>query len=168
MARTVRIKQGLTEGFSEGAIFKFLGVPYAEPPVGELRWRPPVPVAEWAGVRKAQDFGPICPQTAGAVFKTRAKSQSEDCLYLNVWTGSLDTQARQPVMVWIHGGGYLGGGGCEDGTRRLDSVHLCLQSHGKSRGERAVWHNSRRASCGIAGSWPAPCRCTGIDLVRAV
>ncbi len=121
MAPSVRIKQGLTEGFSEGAVFKFLGVPYAEPPVGSRRWRPPVPVAEWAGVRKAQDFGPICPQTAGAVFKTRAKSESEDCLYLNVWTRSVNTQARQPVMVWIHGGGYLGGGGCEDGT---DGSHL--------------------------------------------
>lgn len=86
MASTVRTKQGITEGFSEGGIFKCLGVPYAEPPVGERRWRPPVSVAEWAGVRKAQNFGPICPQTAGAVFKTRAKSQSEDCLYLNVWT----------------------------------------------------------------------------------
>ena len=121
MAPSVRIKQGLTEGFSKGAVFKFLGVPYAEPPVGERRWGPPVPVAEWAGVRKAQDFGPICPQTAGAVFKTRAKSESEDCLYLNVWTRSVNTQARQPVMVWIHGGGYLGGGGCEDGT---DGSHL--------------------------------------------
>ena len=80
----VRTKQGPTEGLSEGWIFKFLGVPYAQPPVGELRWRPPVPVAQRAGVRKAQDFGPICPQTAGAVFKTRAKSQSEDCLYLGV------------------------------------------------------------------------------------
>jgi len=117
----VGTKQGPTEGLSEGGIFKFLGVPYAQPPVSELRWRPPVPAAQWAGVRKAQDFGPICPQTAGAVFKTRAKSQSEDCLYLNVWTRSLDTQARQPVMVWIHGGGYLGGGGCEDGT---DGSHL--------------------------------------------
>jgi para-nitrobenzyl esterase len=112
----VQTKQGLTEGFSEGGILKFLGVPYAEPPIGECRWRSPVPVAVWEGVRKAQDFGPICPQTAGAVFRTRAKSQSEDCLYLNVWTRSLDTRARQPVMVWIHGGGYLGGGGCEDGT----------------------------------------------------
>jgi len=121
MNTTVRTKQGLIEGFSEGGIFKFLGVPYAEPPVGEHRWRSPLPMAEWSGVRKAQEFGPICPQTAGAVFQTRAKSQTEDCLYLNVWTRSLDSQAREPVMVWIHGGGYLGGGGCEDGT---DGSHL--------------------------------------------
>jgi para-nitrobenzyl esterase len=112
----VQTKQGLLEGFSQGGIFKFLGVPYAEPPVGERRWQSPVPAAEWKGVRKALDFGPICPQTAGAVFNTRAKSQSEDRLYLNVWTRSLDAQAKQLVMVWIHGGGYLGGGGCEDGT----------------------------------------------------
>ncbi|MEW6454075.1 MAG: carboxylesterase family protein [Pseudomonadota bacterium] len=118
---TVRIGQGFVEGFSEGGTLKFLGVPYAEPPVGERRWRPPVPAAHWVGVRKAQEFGPICPQTAGAVFQPRAKTQSEDCLYLNVWTRSLDSQARQPVMVWIHGGGYLGGGGCEDGT---DGSHL--------------------------------------------
>jgi para-nitrobenzyl esterase len=121
MAPTIRTQQGLVEGFSEEGIFKFLGVPYAEPPLGNRRWRPPVPVAEWAGVRKAQDFGPICPQTAGAVFKPRAKSQSEDCLYLNVWTRTLDAVAKQPVLVWIHGGGYLGGGGCEDGT---DGSHL--------------------------------------------
>jgi para-nitrobenzyl esterase len=121
---TVRTKQGLIEGFNEAGIFKFLGVPYAEPPVGERRWMPPVPAAAWTGVRKAHDFGPICPQTAGAVFRTRAKSQSEDCLYLNVWTRSLDAMAKQPVMVWIHGGGYLGGGGCEDGT---DGSHLATQ-----------------------------------------
>jgi len=121
MDAVVRTKQGLVEGFNEGGIFKFLGVPYAEPPVGELRWRSPAPVAAWTGVRKTQEFGPICPQTAGAVFKTLAKNQSEDCLYLNVWTRSIDVQARQPVMVWIHGGGYLGGAGCEDGT---DGSHL--------------------------------------------
>jgi para-nitrobenzyl esterase len=113
---TVRTTKGLIEGFSEDGVFKFLGVPYAEPPIGDRRWRPPVPVAEWEGVRKAQDFGPICPQIAGAVFTTRSRTQSEDCLYLNLWTRSLEARAKQPVMVWIHGGGYLGGGGCEDGT----------------------------------------------------
>ena len=116
MQPIVRTSQGLIEGFAEEGIFKFLGVPYAQPPVGELRWRPPAPAAGWAGVRPASEFGPICPQTAGAVFTTRAARQSEDCLYLNVWTRTLDSQALHPVMVWIHGGGYLGGGGCEDGT----------------------------------------------------
>lgn len=116
MATTVRTNQGLIEGFSENGIFKFLGVPYAEPPVGERRWQPPAPPVGWTGVRKAQEFGPICPQTAGAVFRTRAKTQSEDCLYLNVWTRAPEDQARRPVMIWIHGGGYLGGGGCEGGT----------------------------------------------------
>ncbi len=112
----VLTNEGLVEGFLEDGLCKFLGIPYAKPPIGPLRWHAPVSAEKWAGVRKAHDFGPICPQTNGAVFTTRAKVQSEDCLYLNVWTGSLDVTARQPVMVWIHGGGYLGGGGCEDGT----------------------------------------------------
>src|SRR5215469_13963428 len=121
MEYVVKTTQGVIEGFNEAGIHKFLGVPYSEPPVGARRWEPPAPMAPWTGVRQAKDFGPICPQTAGAVFNTRGKSQSEDCLYLNVWTRSLDTNAKQPVMVWIHGGGYLGGGGCEDGT---DGSHL--------------------------------------------
>jgi para-nitrobenzyl esterase len=116
LAPSVRTTKGIIEGFNENGVCKFLGVPYAEPPIGDHRWRPPIPVAAWNGVRKAQDFGPVCPQTAGAVFITRARTQSEDCLYVNVWTRSLEAQAKQPVMVWIHGGGYLGGGGCEDGT----------------------------------------------------
>jgi para-nitrobenzyl esterase len=139
MHPVVRTEQGLIEGFSEEGIFKFLGIPYAAPPVGERRWSPPFPMAAWTGIRKAQNFGSICPQTAGAVFKTRAKSQSEDCLYLNVWTPSLDVQARQPVMVWIHGGGYLGGGGCEDGT---DGSHLA------ARGITVVSFNYRLGAFG--------------------
>lgn len=116
MASVVRTRQGRIEGFVEAGLFKFLGIPYAAPPVDERRWSPPLSAAGWTGVRQARDFGPICPQTAGAVFTPRASSQSEDCLYLNVWTRSLDSRARLPVMVWIHGGGYLGGSGCEDGT----------------------------------------------------
>jgi para-nitrobenzyl esterase len=72
MDPTVRTKQGLTEGLKEEEIFKFLGVPYAEPPVTERRWRPPVPVA-WARVRKAQDFGPICPQARYSKHEPRAR-----------------------------------------------------------------------------------------------
>ncbi|MEV7283327.1 carboxylesterase family protein [Streptomyces sp. NPDC093252] len=121
MQPIVQTQQGPVQGFTEEGVHKFLGLPYAAPPVGDLRWRPPVPPAGWTDVRQATEFGPICPQTAGAVFRTRAARESEDCLYLNVWTGTVDTGARRPVMVWIHGGGYLGGGGCEDGT---DGTHL--------------------------------------------
>jgi para-nitrobenzyl esterase len=116
MQPIVETEQGPLQGFSEDGIVKFFGVPYAQPPVGELRWRPPVPVTPWTAARQATEFEPICPQTAGAVFQTRASRQDEDCLYLNVWTRTVDPAAKQPVMVWIHGGGYLGGGGCEDGT----------------------------------------------------
>ena len=75
--------------------------------------------------RNAAEFGPICPQTAGAVFTTRASRESEDCLYLNVWTRSLDSQAGQPVMVWIHGGGYLGGGERSNTVREAPCRRRC-------------------------------------------
>jgi para-nitrobenzyl esterase len=116
VASRVSIQQGDLEGFLESGVHKFLGVPYARPPVGDLRWRAPQPFPEWGGLRTAKAFGPACPQTAGAVFGMRALEQSEDCLYLNVWTRTLDATARQPVMVWIHGGGNLGGSGCEEPT----------------------------------------------------
>jgi para-nitrobenzyl esterase len=112
----VTIQQGDLEGLLESGVHKFLGVPYALPPVGALRWRAPQPFPEWKGLREAKAFGPACPQTTGAVFGMRALEQSEDCLYLNVWTRTLDATARQPVMVWIHGGGNLGGSGCEQPT----------------------------------------------------
>ena len=101
MGAAARTKQGVIEGFTEDGIFKFLDVPYAEPPVGERRWRLPFPIAGWAGVRKAEEFGPICPQTAGAVFQTRAKCQSEDCLYLNVWTSSASDICETAVLVKV-------------------------------------------------------------------
>jgi para-nitrobenzyl esterase len=108
------VEQGRLEGENVAGIHRFLGVPYAKPPVGPLRWRAPQPVEPWDGVRPANRFGAIAIQTAGACFTLRETRQSEDCLSLNVWTGSLDREVRQPVMVWIHGGGYLGGAGSED------------------------------------------------------
>ncbi|WP_447949586.1 carboxylesterase/lipase family protein [Microbacterium aurum] len=113
---TVRTRHGIVEGFEEDELAKFYGIPYAKPPVGDRRWAPPAAPDSWDGVRPAHEFGPIAVQGAGAVFTPRAKTQSEDCLYLNVWTATTDAEAKQPVMVWIHGGGYLGGSGCEDGT----------------------------------------------------
>lgn len=107
----VRLPEGAVRGRRQGEGAVFLGLPYAAPPVGALRWRPPQPVPHWDGVRDALDFGPDFPQVPNPRF--RAPRQDEDCLYLNIWTPTLDPQARLPVMVWLHGGGYTGGSGSD-------------------------------------------------------
>ena len=87
-----------------GAVFK--GIPYAQPPVGNLRWRPPVAVERWAGARDATAFGAPCAQNAGGRMLDKS---SEDCLFLNVWAPDWPPKFRKPVMFWIHGGGNYGG-----------------------------------------------------------
>ena len=119
----VRLEQGTVEGITNGGVHTFLGMPYAAAPIGERRWRPPMPPESWEGVREATHFGPACPQKGGASFDLRVQDQSEDCLFLNVWTSTLARDARQPVMVWIHGGGNLGGAGSEDA---FDGAQLAL------------------------------------------
>jgi para-nitrobenzyl esterase len=114
MGPRVQLAQGVIKGFVEDGVSRFYGVPYAAPPVGDLRWRPPTPPKPWEGVRDATRFGPISVQTVGAAFDVRTPDQSEDSLYLNVWTTTLEPRANRPVMVWIHGGGNLGGAGSED------------------------------------------------------
>jgi len=97
---------------------EFLGVPYAEPPLGDLRWRAPEPVAPWSDVRDATEPGPIAPQS-GTAF-AQLDSLNEDCLYLNVTMPSTATaETPQPVMVWIHGGGGTNGAGHIFDARRL-------------------------------------------------
>jgi para-nitrobenzyl esterase len=96
--------RGLAVSISGGAVDEFLGIPYAAPPVGALRWQPPQPAANWSGVRDATQFAPHCPQPGGPFGEA---STSEDCLYLNVFTPR--AVARHPVMVWIHGGALVSG-----------------------------------------------------------
>ena len=97
---TVRLSAGTLRGTFDGGTRRFLGIPYAAPPVGNLRWRPPQPAAPWTGIREATDFGASCSPVSGG-----AQEFSEDCLYLNVWTPDPAPTTPSPVMVWFHGGG---------------------------------------------------------------
>ncbi|MGE0880503.1 MAG: carboxylesterase/lipase family protein [Acidimicrobiia bacterium] len=98
-----RCSRGALRGGRDGDVLVFRGVPYAAPPVGELRWRRPRPVAPWAGVRDALEFGPVASQPSAS-----GPKGSEDCLYLNVWTPAVDDRQR-PVVVAVHGGGLMTG-----------------------------------------------------------
>lgn len=102
----ISLKDGLIEGEIDGATRRFLGIPYAAPPVGDLRWRPPQPPLPWGGVRPATQFGGRCAQLPSM---TSLASTNEDCLYLNVWTPEPAPTQPLPVMVWIHGGGNQDG-----------------------------------------------------------
>jgi len=116
-APILRIEGGAVRGAAVSGVYQFLGLPYAVPPTGELRWRPPQPPAEWNGVRDATQFAPSCPQPA-SLFAPPAPF-SEDCLYLNIYTSTLRRDGDRPVLVWIHGGGFT-----EDGARNYDGSKL--------------------------------------------
>ncbi|HYM76036.1 MAG TPA: carboxylesterase family protein [Candidatus Dormibacteraeota bacterium] len=110
----VRVDSGEMQGVAEGGVVSYKGIPFAAPPVGDLRWRPPQPAARWTGVRQATEFGADCmqgrfgpPPAPGA---PPARAPSEDCLFLNVWKpSSAAAGAKLPVMVWIYGGGFVFG-----------------------------------------------------------
>ncbi len=112
-------KSGKLEGSYQNGIYVFKGIPYAAAPVGNLRWMTPQPVAPWEGVRPAKQYGAMAPQNLMAapsdspfVPNFGGQPQSEDCLFLNIWTPGLD-DARRPVMFWIHGGAFIIGSGSE-------------------------------------------------------
>ena len=120
MAITARTTHGQVVGQTEEGVHVFRGIPFAAPPTGDLRWRPPQPPEPWEGERDATRFSAVAPQLPSRIELIDAPDldMSEDCLYLNVWTPGLD-DAKRPVMVWIHGGAFIGGSGTTpwyDGT----------------------------------------------------
>ncbi|HTO68574.1 MAG TPA: carboxylesterase/lipase family protein [Myxococcota bacterium] len=116
MAAIATTRQGRVDGVEQGGLVRFRGIPFAAPPAGALRWRAPQPARPWSGVRRAADFGACAPQSPLPLdilpaFKI-AETQSEDCLFVNVWTPGVDG-ARRPVLVWIHGGAFAIGSGAQ-------------------------------------------------------
>jgi len=108
---TAKVAQGQLKGAVTGQVASFKGIPFAAPPVGDLRWRPPQPPAAWTGVRDATAFGPVCMQM-GRANSGGTENQSEDCLYAHVWTpANFKPGGKLPVMVWIHGGAFIQGAG---------------------------------------------------------
>jgi para-nitrobenzyl esterase len=113
-APVVRVDSGQLQGVVDDGVVSYKGIPFATPPVGDLRWRPPQPAARWTGVRQAKEFGADCmqgrfgpPPAPGA---PPERAPSEDCLFLNVWSpASAAPGAKLPVMLWIYGGGFMGG-----------------------------------------------------------
>jgi len=117
VAQQVLTESGALSGIRANGLTVYKGIPFAAPPVGDLRWRPPVQAATWTGTRKADAFAPACAQVGVSMPGETPPATSEDCLYLNIWTpAKAETKTKiktahehLPVIVWIYGGGYING-----------------------------------------------------------
>jgi para-nitrobenzyl esterase len=106
LSTIIQVRSGKIEGVVENGITIFKGIPFAAPPVGNLRWKAPQPEKSWEGVLRTDKFAPACPQIPLPIPGVPKLEMSEDCLYLNVWTPAKSADEKLPVMVWIYGGGF--------------------------------------------------------------
>ena len=109
VAQQTLTESGTISGVRENGLSVYKGIPFAAPPVGDLRWCAPVHAAPWTGTRKADTFAPACMQIGVSMPGETPPAVSEDCLYLNIWTPAKTAHEHLPVIVWIYGGGYING-----------------------------------------------------------
>jgi para-nitrobenzyl esterase len=155
----IRVETGLLSGIPgrDPSISVYKGIPYAAPPVGPLRWRAPAAPLAWQGVRKADAFGPACPQPGGDM--ARGMAQSEDCLTLNVWTAAAPSSGeKRPVYVWIYGGGFIGGTGASpefdgEGLAKKGIVVVTLNYRVGVLGFLSTPELSRESGHGASGNY---------------
>ena len=147
----VTISDGQLQGHIDGSVYAFLGIPYAKPPVQDLRWKQPQPPTPWMGVRDASQFGNRCAQNASSTNMTAA-STTEDCLYLNVWTPN-PSASKLPVMIWIHGGGNFGGSASDPVPFAADAGYFYRGAPLAGNGAVVVTFNYR---LGLFGFFPHP------------
>src|SRR5688572_3257881 len=158
-ADQVRTANGVVEGrgVQRSGVRIFRGIPFAQPPTGDLRWREPQPVQNWKFVRGAVDFGPRCMQAP--IFddmRFRSNGMSEDCLYLNVWTPAKSNRERLPVLVYFYGGGFVSGDSSEP---RYDGESMA------AKGIVVVTVNYRLGAFGFMAhpdlTWESPHKASG-------
>jgi para-nitrobenzyl esterase len=156
MKDPVRTEAGLLSGTParDPTITVYKGVPYAAPPIGDLRWRPPQPPIPWQGVRKADQFGSSCPQTRPGP----GESISEDCLCLNIWSGAASASEKRPVFVWIHGGRFIFGSGSQplfdgEGLARKGLVVVTMNYRLGVFGFLATAELSQESGHNASGNW---------------
>ena len=130
---TVRVSGGMIRGLlTDGGGAAFKGIPNAQPPIGDLRWREPIPARGWTGTRDATEFGAICPQNVSATIPNAAAIAKEDCLFLNVWIPAWPITGNRPELLWIPGGGNINGGTSEarhDGRCLPDGTFAVLEDN---------------------------------------
>ena len=130
----MEIQSGKIQGQLNGNVYEFLGIPFAHPPVEGLRWKAPVFPGAWEGIKNTTEFAPLCPQKTFEQGDTTATIQGdEDCLYLNIWTPTLDDN-ELPVMVFIHGGGNQQGGA----SQKVAGIYLYEGKNLAERGDVVV------------------------------
>jgi carboxylesterase type B len=173
ISEPVSTETGLVSGTSarDPSIAVFKGVPFAAPPVGDLRWHAPEPAIRWQGVRKADQFGSICPQRSFGPTAKVAVAASEDCLFLNVWTGATSAAERRPVFVWIYGGRFMGGSGSEptydgEGLARKGLVVVTLNYRVGALGFLATPELSKESGHNASGNYGLLDQITALHWVR--